>query len=118
MNLTPVNAFVLQDGMVYTVKIHAIKTIMELIGKYHLLQKLYFQKMQLLQSYSFFYSAHQCNCQVGQRCHHVSGECIPCSEGTYGMRCAQKCECSENGTALCLQTTGQCFCHPNFYGNR
>jgi len=37
VNLTPVNAFVLQDGMVYTVKIHAIKTIMELIGKYYYL---------------------------------------------------------------------------------
>ena len=37
VNLTPVNAFVLQDGMVYTVKIHAIKTIMELIGKYYCL---------------------------------------------------------------------------------
>ena len=122
VNLTPVNAFVLQDGMVYTVKIHAIKTIMELIGKYYYLfstKVVLLKKMQLLQSFFLFsYSAHQCNCQVGQRCHHVSGECIPCSEGTYGMRCAQKCECSENGTALCLQTTGQCFCHPNFYGNR
>ena len=37
VNLTPVNAFVLLDGMVYTVKIHAIKTIMELIGKYYCL---------------------------------------------------------------------------------
>ena len=37
VNLTPVNAFVLQDGMAYIVKIHAIKTIMELIGKYYYL---------------------------------------------------------------------------------
>ena len=44
VNLTPVNAFVLLDGMVYTVKIHAIKTIMELIGKYFLLQKLFFNE--------------------------------------------------------------------------
>jgi len=61
--------------------------------------------------------SHKCKCQAGQRCHHVSGECLPCSEGTYGMRCAQKCQCSQNGTALCLHTTGQCFCTPNYYGN-
>jgi len=59
----------------------------------------------------------QCNCSLGQRCHHVSGECLPCSPGTYGARCAQNCQCSQNGTALCLHTTGQCFCSPNYYGN-
>ena len=48
VNLTPVNAFVLQDGMVYTVKIHAIKTIMELIGKYPLPQNLYFSKIAII----------------------------------------------------------------------
>lgn len=59
----------------------------------------------------------KCQCAVGQRCHHVSGECLPCSPGTFGPKCAKKCECSKNGTALCLHTTGQCFCHPNWYGN-
>ena len=58
VNLTPVNAFVLQDGMVYTVKIHAIKTIMELIGKYYYLFSTKFvllKKMQLLQSFFFYF---------------------------------------------------------------
>ena len=58
-----------------------------------------------------------CQCSVGQRCHHVSGECLPCTSGTFGAQCANQCQCSENGTALCLHTTGQCFCSPNWYGN-
>ena len=52
VNLTPVNAFVLQDGMVYTVKIHAIKTIMELIGK-HLLFTTTFPKCNYCNHFSF-----------------------------------------------------------------
>ena len=56
----------------------------------------------------------KCQCAVGQRCHHVSGECLPCTPGSYGPNCAKKCQCSSNGTALCLHTTGQCFCHPNW----
>jgi len=59
----------------------------------------------------------KCACSVGQRCHHVSGECLPCTPGTYGPQCAKKCQCSQNGTALCLHTTGQCFCSPNWYGD-
>jgi len=61
--------------------------------------------------------AQTCQCSVGQRCHHVSGECLPCTSGTFGAQCASKCQCSSNGTALCLHTTGQCFCSPNWYGN-
>ena len=37
--------------------------------------------------------------------------------GTFGAQCANQCQCSANGTALCLHTTGQCFCSPNWYGN-
>ena len=36
--------------------------------------------------------------------------------GTFGAQCANQCQCSANGTALCLHTTGQCFCSPNWYG--
>jgi len=61
--------------------------------------------------------AETCQCSVGQRCHHVSGECLPCTSGTFGAQCANQCQCSTNGTALCLHTTGQCFCSPNWYGN-
>ena len=39
------------------------------------------------------------------------------SLGTFGAQCANQCQCSTNGTALCLHTTGQCFCSPNWYGN-
>ncbi len=48
----------------------------------------------------------------------MTGECLPCKPGTFGLRCSSFCECDNNGTALCLHTTGQCFCHPNHYGNQ
>ncbi|TRY67148.1 hypothetical protein TCAL_02952 [Tigriopus californicus] len=60
--------------------------------------------------------AKKCKCGPGSSCHHVTGECINCPQGTYGQDCAQNCECAKNGTALCFHENGNCFCQTNFYG--
>ena len=59
-----------------------------------------------------------CDCPVGHRCHHVTGDCNPCSSGTFGMNCAEECSCSSNGTALCYHENGNCFCKTNYYGRK
>lgn len=60
----------------------------------------------------------ECTCGLAQRCHHVTGECLPCQPGTFGVGCANQCQCSHNGTAVCLSSNGQCYCKPNYYGNK
>ena len=43
----------------------------------------------------------ECDCVTGEECHHVTGECAPCSQGRYGDMCREQCECDEAGTELC-----------------
>jgi hypothetical protein len=34
---------------------------------------------------------------LGFLCQHVTGECSPCSPGTYGDQCSKKCQCDASG---------------------
>ena len=60
----------------------------------------------------------ECGCGPGQRCHHVTGDCVPCEEGAWGPGCAQACDCDQGGTALCSHLDGRCFCEGNYFGAR
>ena len=40
----------------------------------------------------------------------------PCPPGTYGLKCAQRCDCY-NG-AVCDHVTGLCHCLPGFKGEK
>jgi len=55
-----------------------------------------------------------CSCSAGyegETCNSI------CPEGTFGLDCAQKCDCyPSNNTQLCHHVTGDCMCQPNFRG--
>jgi len=57
-----------------------------------------------------------CDCVTGEECHHVTGECAPCSQGRYGDMCMEQCECDVAGTELCSHKDGRCFCKGNWFG--
>lgn len=46
----------------------------------------------------------------------MTGECTPCSPGSYGDQCSQHCQCDTSGTELCSHQDGKCFCKPNRFG--
>lgn len=41
--------------------------------------------------------------------------CAVCSQGKYGLDCAQDCPCHNNGT--CDRFTGTCSCTAGYYGH-
>ena len=41
--------------------------------------------------------------------------CLACSQGKYGLDCAQDCPCLNNGT--CDRFTGTCSCTAGYYGH-
>lgn len=49
-----------------------------------------------------------CNCSAtGERCYHVTGDCLQCPSGTFGPNCDRNCSCNANGTALCYHLNGK-----------
>ncbi len=49
----------------------------------------------------------KCQCkEVGEKCYHVTGDCLPCSSGTWGSYCSKSCSCNSTGTALCYHLNG------------
>ena len=61
---------------------------------------------------------HQCDCALGNYCHHITGECLQCQNGFYGSNCLSLCGCNAAHTSLCSHTTGRCFCQDGWYGDR
>ena len=50
----------------------------------------------------------KCSCKdVGEKCYHVTGDCLPCSSGTFGEYCSKNCSCNSTGTALCYHLNGK-----------
>ena len=43
----------------------------------------------------------ECDCVTGEECHHVTGECAPCSQGRYCDMSGEQCECDDAITELC-----------------
>ncbi|KAI1901452.1 hypothetical protein AGOR_G00034580 [Albula goreensis] len=70
-----------------------------------------------------------CDCANGARCYNIHGGCLcepgfrgphcrdrMCPEGTYGLRCDQRCLCHGTHTLSCHPLKGDCTCHPGWAG--
>ena len=57
-----------------------------------------------------------CSCVIGHRCHHLPGDCNPCTPGLYDQGCANQCMCNQAGFELCPHKDGRHFCKGDWFG--
>ncbi|XP_023340661.1 protein draper isoform X2 [Eurytemora carolleeae] len=58
----------------------------------------------------------KCSCNSGFQCNHVTGDCFPCKPGRYGSGCDETCSCDLEGTEMCSNVDGKCYCKDNRFG--